>query len=138
MIDLSDLLGIPFVNMGRDAKTGLDCYGLVIEVYKKFGIALPESYECDFDDTTCINAMMQECKKNTAVWQRIPEPVVPSIVAIRYGVPAPLINHVGVYIGDGYMIHTRNKTGSVIESIYSPLYEKVIEGLYVYRSNEKR
>ena len=44
MIDYSDLIGVPFKNQGRDKNIGLDCYGLVMEVYKKLGIQLPEYY----------------------------------------------------------------------------------------------
>lgn len=36
-IDVSDLIGVPFVEFGRDKRTGLDCYGLVIEVAKRYG-----------------------------------------------------------------------------------------------------
>ena len=34
----ADLIGIPFVNRGRNKETGLDCYGLVQEFYKKFDV----------------------------------------------------------------------------------------------------
>ena len=34
MIDVADLIGVPFVEFGRDIKNGLDCYGLAIEVDK--------------------------------------------------------------------------------------------------------
>ena len=37
MINFTDLIGVPFVNRGRDATYGLDCYGLVKEVYKRYG-----------------------------------------------------------------------------------------------------
>jgi cell wall-associated NlpC family hydrolase len=61
MINLRDLLGIPFTNRGRTLD-GLDCYGLVMEVYKKFDITLPE-YNADFDDTektSCGNALISQ------------------------------------------------------------------------------
>lgn len=37
IIDVSDLVGVPFVPFGRDAKKGLDCYGLVLEVARRYG-----------------------------------------------------------------------------------------------------
>lgn len=36
MVDIEDLIGIPFKVHGRDRK-GLDCYGCLIEFEKKFG-----------------------------------------------------------------------------------------------------
>lgn len=41
MIDVSDLIGIPFLEYGRTLK-GLDCYGLAIEVYKRYGKTLED------------------------------------------------------------------------------------------------
>ncbi len=42
MNDISDLIGIPFHTHGRSKKTGYDCYGLAIEVSKRFGHKLPD------------------------------------------------------------------------------------------------
>ena len=58
MIDIDDLLGIPFVLHGRD-KRGYDCYGLVLEVAKRFGHNMVDLYkeysennERDLDDNS--------------------------------------------------------------------------------------
>ena len=37
MINIADLIGVPFVEFGRDIKNGLDCYGLAIEVERRLG-----------------------------------------------------------------------------------------------------
>ena len=42
MNDISDLIGLPFCTHGRSNKTGYDCYGLAIEVSKRFGHTLPD------------------------------------------------------------------------------------------------
>ena len=39
-IDFSDLIRIPFLTFGRNPKTGLDCYGLAIEVERRYGKVL--------------------------------------------------------------------------------------------------
>ena len=41
MIDYNDLIGKPYKEKGR-GPDGYDCYGLCIEVCKRFGTALPE------------------------------------------------------------------------------------------------
>lgn len=42
MINVSDLIGIPYKENGRTAE-GLDCYGLAIEVEKRFGKQLRDA-----------------------------------------------------------------------------------------------
>ena len=37
MIDVNDLLGVPYIDNGRDIESGLDCYGLALEVEKRLG-----------------------------------------------------------------------------------------------------
>ena len=68
MIDYSDLIGVPFKNRGRDKNTGLDCYGLVMEVYKKIGIQLPEYY-ADWNNAEKINGIIQQ-EVGTSLWKK--------------------------------------------------------------------
>lgn len=44
MIEIDDLLGIPFVMHGRDIN-GFDCYGLVLEVEKRLGRKMVDLYK---------------------------------------------------------------------------------------------
>ena len=37
MIDVSDLIGVPYKDNGRNPAEGLDCYGLAIEVERRLG-----------------------------------------------------------------------------------------------------
>ena len=57
MADYSDLIGVSFKNHGRDVKTGLDCYGLVMEVFKRNGVILPE-FDAEFDDIKKISSII--------------------------------------------------------------------------------
>ena len=43
-IQYADLIGVPFKNLGRDVKSGLDCYGLVVEIYRRCGKEIGEYY----------------------------------------------------------------------------------------------
>lgn len=129
MIDCTELLGIPFVDKGRDRNTGLDCYGLVKEVYKLGGLNIAEYDDILSDTLTC-----GECLTNKH-WQRIEQPKEPCLVCIRLGAPRGVVNHVGVYIGDNRFIHTRIKKGVVIDRLDSPAWRGLIEGYYAYISN---
>ncbi len=132
----TDLIGIPFKNRGRDLN-GFDCYGLVIEIYKRYGINLPE-YTADYDDVENVSCMMHREALKTETWEKVSPPYpVPSIVAIRFAAAAPVINHVGVYIGNGRFIHIREKTGVCIEKINSPAWRNVIAGFYIYKGQNK-
>lgn len=45
---LADLIGVPYKENGRDLK-GLDCYGLAIEVCKRYGKTLKDVYYNNHD-----------------------------------------------------------------------------------------
>lgn len=131
MIDYDDLIGIPFINGGRDRNKGFDCYGLVMEVYRRCGIALPE-YTADWDDEEKINSIVQR-EAGTTAWHRVKAPFpVPCLVALRMGTPPGIVNHTGVYIGHGKFIHTRAKIGVCVSRIDSPAWRGVIDGFYEY------
>lgn len=135
MIEYEDLIGIPCVDGGRTL-AGLDCYGLVMEVYRRFGITLPE-FTAGYDDEDKISEIIYgEMEK--PIWRecrgRLP---VPCIAAIRLGVPRGVINHTGVYIGNGKFIHARSKIGVCVNRIDSPAWRRVIEGFYQYMGDAK-
>lgn len=130
MISYTDLIGVPFQNRGRDATHGLDCYGLVKEVYKRHGYDVPE-YSADYNDMDKIDGLITD---NTSgyPWKEITEPEVPCLIAMRLGSPYGVVNHTAVYIGGGKFIHTRAKIGVNIDRLSSPAWRKVIVGFYRY------
>lgn len=42
MPDINDLIGVRFLDHGRDKEHGFDCYGLAIEVSRRYGHILPD------------------------------------------------------------------------------------------------
>ena len=121
---LDDLIGKPFCDGGRGPE-GYDCWGLAAEVYKRFGKELPD-YKIACEDACRVNA---EIEQNKPQWVQLIMPVAPCLVVMKMGVT--FVNHVGVYIGDGRFIHTRDKIGVNIDRIDNPNWRKRIEGYYV-------
>ena len=132
MIDFTDLIGVPFVNRGRSKDVGFDCYGLVMEVYKRYGYNIPEyDTQYHYDDSCRVNELISGNVKNYP-WKEIQEPKAPCLIAIRFGVPDGFVNHTAVYIGSGMFIHTREKIGVNIDRVSSPAWRRVIVGFYEY------
>ncbi len=132
MIRLDDLIGVPFRNRGRDPKTGLDCYGLVKEVFRRYGYEIPEyDMQYHYDDMCRINELIQGNIVQYP-WRKIEEPKAPCLMAIRFGSPDGVVNHTAVYIGEDRFIHTREKIGVNIDRVSSPAWRKVIVGYYEY------
>lgn len=136
MIDYTDLIGTPFVNKGRDKIKGLDCYGLCIEVYKRYGIDIPEYYkECtEYTDLATTTSIYENHKDEQGVWREVDinDMPTPCLIALRFGVPKGVVNHTAVYIGNGKFIHIRENTGVCVDRIDSPAWRRVIEGAYEY------
>ena len=128
----TDLIGVPFKNKGR-GMNGMDCYGLVKEVYKRYGYDIPE-YDAQYKDYTDMRKIDKIIKSNTKgyPWKEIAEPKAPCLIAIRFGSPDGVVNHTAVYIGGGRFIHTREKIGVNIDRISNPAWRKVIVGFYEY------
>ena len=132
-IQYADLIGVPFKNLGRDVKSGLDCYGLVVEIYRRSGKKIGEYYS-DCSDKARINAILRR-EVATTKWRRLAEGEalpIPCLVALRFNSPPGVVNHTGVYIGNGRFIHTREKIGCCVDSITSIAWQKQIEGIYEF------
>jgi cell wall-associated NlpC family hydrolase len=113
---------------------GFDCYGLVQEMYRRYGISITD-YTADFDDLEKVNELITSKTAISSNWRRIEpdeELPVPCLLAIRFGTPSGIINHTGCYIGNGRFIHIRANIGVCVDRIDSPAWRHVIEGLFEY------
>ena len=122
---LSDLLGIPF----KFQET--DCWWLAREVFKRFGIDIPEyavsrkTFDCNLEN---MPAIIEE----RTDWTECKSPPVPCMIAMQFGLP--FYHHIGVYIGDNRFIHTSKARGAVtIEKLDNPLYAK--RKFYTFNGN---
>ena len=126
---ITRLVGIPFVNGGRNVRTGLDCWGLVREVFMRFGIKLPEII-VDFFAYDEINALINGATAtlNWELVEHITDKDVPLVVLMR--IHPKYITHAGVYVGNNKIMHTMEKTGVVM--VRASTLRNQIAGYYRY------
>ena len=127
MIDVNDLIGVPFVNGGRTKESGFDCWGLVCEVFRRCGKELTD-YRISCKEASLINGAI-EC--NRQFWDKVemPDKEAPCLMVMRFNHPY-FLNHTGVYLGAGIFIHTRERLGVNIDRVDSPAWKRLIEGYY--------
>lgn len=87
-------VGNPYVYGGTSLTNGADCSGFTLAVYANFGVSLPHS------------AAAQN-KKGT------------SVGSIENAIPGDIVyysGHVGIYIGNGQIVHARNSRYGIVVS----------------------
>ncbi|GII05964.1 C40 family peptidase [Planobispora takensis] len=90
-------LGVPYLWGGTDPDKGLDCSGLVQLVYKKLGVSLPRVSQDQQNEGRSIPSLKQAQPGDL----------------LTFGSPA---THIGIYIGDGKMLHAP-RTGDVVKIV---------------------
>lgn len=124
---VEDLIGVPFVNGGRNVAEGLDCWGLVMEVFRRYGQTIPD-FTVDAFACQAIDALAGQ-EMETRHWEQMYEPLedyVPLVALIR--IHPVHISHAGVYLGQNQIIHTIQYTGCVISQRHT--FGNRIEGYY--------
>ncbi len=124
-----DLIGIPFLDKGRDPKKGLDCWGLVRCAYLVLrNVDLPDFQICAYNTREVGKEIDYQCVYGK--WNKVGGPETGCIVVIKNH--PRIVNHAGTCIDDERFIHTMKKTGSVIERLDHPLWKNRIVGYYSY------
>lgn len=101
-IEITDLLGVPFVLHGRTLK-GFDCYGLVIEVEKRFGHKMVDLYhEYSLNNEKDLDTNIYNIVHGSGLIKS--ESPSESDVIMFYDNKGRVC-HIGVYLEDGYFIH---------------------------------
>jgi cell wall-associated NlpC family hydrolase len=128
---VKNYIGLPFLSNGR-TRAGCDCYGLCRLVLEtEYGIKLPE-LSSDYENALNIRETSRLFEKNVPVLaaERLEGPEEKAVAVItERGRPC----HLGIYAGDGYILHTTVKTGSVCQRAGSPDLRGRIEGYYRVR-----
>lgn len=106
-------LGVPYRYGGNDRK-GIDCSGLVLQVYKDaLGIKLPRNSREQHDYCTAI-----------AKGSLMPG----DLIFFATGKDKKRVSHVGIFIGDNLMIHASSSKGVILSDINSQYYSRTYAG----------
>ena len=126
-MDVKELLGTPYKMHGRTIQEGLDCWGLVLLIYANMGIKLPDPVYCSQGD---FPQVAENLGSLTSIFNKVDIPEKNSIIMIKVH---NICSHCGIYLGDGYFIHSTSSHGVIIEPVYR--YKKRIEGYYKVSNN---
>ena len=123
-------VGIPFAD-GAPSFKGANCYTILQLVYKhELGIELPSyTIPAKYSNRVFINFL------NTVAlnWDKVDEPEYLDVVAMAHDMARPnLIQHFGLYIGEGRILHTLDKIGSHVSTVQK--LKPFIKGYYKWRS----
>jgi len=125
----SSYLGIPFEMGGRN-RDGIDCYGLVVLVFREvFGVDITS-----FDDLDIESPELHEVWDAAigSQWVRLSdEEVAPGDVVDVVFLGAP---HCGIVVDKSRMLHSRNGAGVVIENFGRGYFCRRVKGIYRHRA----
>jgi len=126
MIDLNDLIGKPFDQDGYGPDK-YSCYGLAVEVYKRFGFDIPRT---NISVCACKEASQKEIQDHMKrSWVQTTMLEIPSAILITSSNPE-FANHIGVYIGNDRFIHITMNRNVVVDRLSN--WKKRVIGFYRY------
>ena len=125
-INYTDLLGKDF-EYGERGPDTYDCYGLAIEIFKRYGISIPDyGFAKDKKD---IHKMIEEFSRG---WEKAIFPLHPCIVA--FFIHKPFVSHIGVVIGQDKFIHILDKSKVTVERLSAIEWKNKIAGYYQWQN----
>lgn len=112
---LNKFIGIPFGD-GRPSYNKCNCYGLVELFYRDhLGIVVPSLDTLSTHSSKVWAVYLNEISSN---WKTVESPEFGDVVAMAHDMRHPnIVQHVGIYIGDGRVLHTLDKLGSHVTKL---------------------
>ncbi|GAB1370468.1 NlpC/P60 family protein [Candidatus Kapaibacterium sp.] len=103
-------IGTPYKFGGTD-RSGIDCSGLVQQVFSTLGKELPRTSQQQYDFVSKVEFL--DKKAGDLIFFKNKKS----------------INHVGIYVGNGYMIHASTSSGVIRQSIFENYFVKNLAGI---------
>jgi len=123
-VTVTDFIGTKYTVHGRTLEEGLDCYGVIFLYYKEIKkIILPDPFYSGVSSSEKDKVGNMLLKGIPA--ERIEKPETDCLISIKCG---GKLSHIGLYLGNGMMLHSTHSTGCVIQDIQR--YSNKIEGFY--------
>ena len=137
---INSFIGIPYKLRGRSKKDGLDCYGIIKEFYKEcFNIKLslfsPIENQDPFEKNMVEYNEDANFKSVDIGGSFHKGDLLTFILERPKGDNVIKMFHVGLYLGDGLMLHTKEGTGSSIERFESYSGKRFFSGALRYVNN---
>ena len=95
-------IGYPYVYGGTSLTGGADCSGFVLAIYAQWGISLPHDAELQANYGTEVS--LSDLQPGDLLF---------------YPSMGYAIGHVGIYIGDGMIVHASNERDGIKTSVYN-------------------
>lgn len=122
-------LGTAYSHRGRKKETGLDCYGLIICIYKDLGLDLLDLIEYEIDWSK--NGKNYFIDNYADQWEKVVVNHVYDVVLFRNYLG--IANHAGVVLTQNRFIHCC-KAGCVIQKLSDPTWKNRIVGFYRHKN----
>lgn len=122
-------LGADYQYQGR-GEGGVDCYGLILQIYADAGITLPEIKAPD-DARWHMRGERVDIDAISEMFFRVSTERFMDIVAFQN--QKGIVHHAGIAMTDGQFIHATRKTGVMVASIHAPMWASRLAGIYRYK-----
>jgi cell wall-associated NlpC family hydrolase len=124
-------LGIPYQHHGRGL-SGLDCYGLILEIFKDQGVELWDIHN-EYDQEWSWKGKDLFIENYAREWERVTDFCFMDVVCFKNG--KNVVNHAGVYLRMGKFIHAV-KAGVVVSRLTDRQWQERYVGCYRYKTHD--
>jgi len=120
-------LGAPYRNRGRDPKTGIDCWGLILGIYEIAGAKIFDIPSIEYDIDWSKKGGNYLAENLWREWERIETPDF--LDGVLFQNMEGVAYHGGVILRDSKFIHA-TKRGVIVSRLSDPMIFSRVEGFY--------
>lgn len=134
LVPYHDLRTLPFAYGGR-YPAALDCFGLLLEIFRRNGIKLPDPFlhtgsDYGHEGNGQVADAVEHLFNFSGLWQRVECPHEGSVLVIsRHGKTA---DHCGIALDNRFFIHEMHLVGLAVSPIRGVWWNERLRGIYDY------